>query len=291
MLSIQNLHLRAAFKSKGAELCSLIHLATDTETIWQADPNVWGYHAPVLFPIVGGLKDNLLHIDGKSYPLNRHGFARTSEFVVEEHQTDCITFLLKSSEQTHSIYPYDFEFRMKYRLVDDRLQQTFSVKNTGTETMFFALGGHTGFRIPLSVHSTYEDYVLEFELSEQLDRHLINSDGLFTGETQPVLVYGNKIPLSRHLFSNDALIFKSIQSRKVSLKSPKDALRIHVEYEQFPYLGIWAKPGADFVCIEPWIGCADSISGHQHIADKELMQDLEPGATCNVTYTISILND
>lgn len=291
MISIKNPLLSASFKTKGAELCSLVHLESNTETIWQADPNVWGYHAPVLFPIIGGLKDNLLHINEKTFPLNRHGFARTAEFEVEEHQTDHITFLLKSSAQTRSIYPYDFEFRMKYSLDEDTLQQTFSVKNTGSETMFFALGGHTGFRIPLSKKSHYDDYLLEFEFSEQLDRHLINSDGLFTGETQPVLVYGNKIPLSHQLFSNDALIFKSIESRKVTLQSAKEKLKIQVDFQDFPYLGIWAKPGADFVCIEPWIGCADSVSGHTHISEKELMQDLEQGEEFQVFYTISILNN
>ncbi|TNE71531.1 aldose 1-epimerase family protein [bacterium] len=288
MITIENDYLKAAFKTKGAELSSLIEKTSHTECIWQADPSVWAYHAPILFPIVGGLKLNTLHVDGKTYPLNRHGFARISEFEVEVQTKDSVTFLLKSSDLTHAVFPYEFEFRMKYSLNGESLKQEYIVKNTDTKPIFFALGGHTGFRVPLSTNEIYSDYWIEFEQSEHLNRYLINSEGLFTDETEPVLVYGNKIPLSYDLFSSDALIFKQMESRSVQLKSAKSPFSIKVDFPDFPYLGIWAKSGADFVCIEPWIGCADHQSGHKDISEKEFIQDIDAGESFSKHYLISI---
>lgn len=288
MYCIENDFLKATFKQRGGELCSLIRKSDNLEFMWKGNPEVWGWHAPVLFPIVGGLKNNQLRIDGKSYPLSRHGFFRTSFPEIESHHSNSITFLLQSSEETKKAYPFDFAFRISFELSENSLYYHFSVTNCDNKRLFFALGGHPAFAVPFFEKEAYTDYYLEFEVSERLDRELLNSEGLFSGIKEPVLVSGNKLPLSYSLFEQDALVFKSIESRKVTIKSNNHSSSLSVSFPNFPYLGLWAKPGADFVCIEPWIGCADSKEGHNDISEKELVQDIEPGETFSTTFWITV---
>jgi galactose mutarotase-like enzyme len=288
MYIIENEFLKATFKSRCGELCSLVNKLTGIEHIWQANPEIWPWHAPVLFPIVGGLKDDTLHAEGSSYRLSRHGFFRNSIPEVENHTSTNVTFLLISNVETLAIYPYQFEFRVRFSLDGTHLKQEFSVKNIDSKTIFFALGGHPAFTVPFNNGENYSDYYLEFEHSERLDRCMLSKDGLFTEVTEPVLVGGNILPLNYSLFDKDALVFKSIESRMVTIRSHSHSSFLKVEFQDFPYLGLWAKPGADFVCIEPWIGCADSEKGHKDISEKELVQDVAPNEEFSAHFTISI---
>lgn len=288
MYYLENDLLKIAFRERCGELASIFDKKNEIEFMWQADPNVWTWSAPILFPIVGGLKNDTLHVNGASYAMARHGFFRNSIPEVEEHSNRHIVFLLKSSSETKAVYPYDFECRIRFELNDKSLSQRYIVTNTDTTSLYFALGGHPAFRIPFFENENYSDYFIEFEKSEYLETSLLNKEGLFSGETQAVLLSGNKIPLSHSLFENDALVFKAIESRSVRVGSANHNHSIEVSFPNFPYLGLWAKPNADFLCVEPWIGCADSENGHKDISEKEMMQDIGPGETFSAEFMISI---
>jgi galactose mutarotase-like enzyme len=274
---IENENLSVKIKSKGAELFSIVNKQTQLEYMWGADPKFWAKSSPVLFPIVGTLKENTYHYQNKSYSLSRHGFARDQEFKLEDQQKDSATFLLISSPASKEKYPFDFELRIKYELKNSSLYTHYQVKNSGMAEMYFSLGAHPAFKVPLSNVLNYEDYYLEFNKSEDLKRWPITKQGLIDDTPQPLFTNANQLALTRELFANDALVFKQLNSTSVSLKSNKDRHGLTFSFKEFPFLGIWAQPGADFVCIEPWCGIADSVNHSQELTVKEGIEKLSQG--------------
>ncbi|NCD71477.1 aldose 1-epimerase family protein [Mucilaginibacter agri] len=291
MTVIENEFLKVAIRSQGAELTSIYNKAAGIEHLWQADPKIWGWHAPNLFPVVGGLINNELIVDGKAYPMQRHGFTRPSEFKLSSETTKHhALFSLHYSDATLAAYPYKFNFHIIYDLIDNALRVTYKVINLDSKTIYFSVGGHPAFNVPFgkTEGETYEDYYLEFETGEKLDTHMLSAEGFFNGETKPVPLDGDKLHLTRHLFDADALVFKKLNSRQINIKSTKSDYSLSVEFPHFNYLGIWAKPGADFVCIEPWLGCADSTTGPVDITQKEAIQKLVPGHVFEVSFYVSV---
>ena len=288
MATLENDFLKVVISTKGAQLTSIYNKATKTEQLWQADASVWPWHAPNLFPVVGGLINDELFVDGKSYPMARHGFARKSEFVFLEGNEGYASFSLPGSEKTLEIYPYKFDFQVLYTLIDNALRVTYKLINLDHKTIYFSVGGHPAFNVPFHPGERYEDYYLEFETEEKLETHLLSADGYFTGETHPVPAPGNKLYLTRNLFDQDALVFKNLKSREVCIKSDKHDQSISVEFPHFNYLGIWAKGGADFVCVEPWLGCADTVNEHVDISKKEDIQKLKQGHVFEAAFFISV---
>jgi galactose mutarotase-like enzyme len=288
MTVLENEFLKISIQSKGAELTSLLDKTSGTELLWQGDPAVWNWHAPNLFPVVGGCLNNQLQIDGKSFRMERHGFARQSEFNLLSATNKQAVFSLPSIAETKEVYPYEFDFRIEYTLNGKGLTITYRVINKGRERMFFSVGAHPAFNVPFTSGEKNSDYFLEFEQEEKLERHLLSGSGLFNGKTEPVALDGNTLPLTKELFNQDALVFKKLSSRKITLKSRNHSRFIRVEYPGFPYLGIWAKPGADFVCIEPGLGCADSEGKPVDIAEKEAIQPLEAGSVFEKAFLIVI---
>ncbi|WPU93388.1 aldose 1-epimerase family protein [Mucilaginibacter sabulilitoris] len=288
MTVIENEYLKVAIDLKGAQLSSFFNKQTNTEHLWQADPNVWPWHAPNLFPVVGGLINNQLLVNGEAYEMGRHGFARQSEFILLEADEVSASFSLPHCEKTLQVYPYKFDFQVLYTLIDNSLRITYKVINLDKKTIYFSVGGHPAFNVPFNKGEKYEDYYLEFETDEHLEAQMLSSGGFFTGETHPVLTPGNKLYLTRQLFDADALVFKQLNSRMVSIKSNKHDQSLSIEFPHFNYLGLWAKPGADFVCIEPWLGCADT-EGHQvNIDKKEAIQSLHAGHVFEAPYFVSV---
>lgn len=285
---LENDFLRVTVNAKGAQLSSFYDKAAQLEHLWQADPAVWPWHGPNLFPIVGQLINNELLMDGHSYQMARHGFARQSEFVLLENDDEHAVFSLPSSERTLQVYPYKFDFQVLYSLIDNSLRITYKLINHDIKPVYFSVGGHPGFNVPFYPGETYEDYYLEFEISEELVTHSISAEGTFSGETETVPNPGNKLRLTRHLFDKDALVFKDLKSREVWIKSDKHDKSVSIEFPHFNYLGIWAKQGADFVCIEPWLGCADTAGKHVDISQKEEIQKVEPGHVFEAAFFISI---
>jgi galactose mutarotase-like enzyme len=285
MTIIENEFLKAAIDTKGAQLSSLINKTTGVEHMWQGD--AWPWHAPNLFPIVGGLLNNQLTVDGKPHEMARHGFARHSEFLMLESNSKHAKFSLPYCEKTLAVYPYKFDFHIIYDLIDNALRVTYKVLNLDDKSIYFSVGGHPAFNVPFNKGENYEDYYLEFETEEALQQHLLSPEGLFSGETKPLKLDGKNLPLTRELFANDALVFKRMKSRQVTIRSHKHNDTVSVQFPHFNYLGIWAKPGADFVCIEPWLGHADKTGAPVEFKNKEGIQKLEHGHVFDASYYIS----
>jgi galactose mutarotase-like enzyme len=285
MNRIENEYLRVDVVNTGAELNSLFHKTHQLEYLWGGDPQFWKRKSPVLFPVVGALRDGLFVYDEKEYKLNKHGFAREKEFVLEHRSENEATFLLKSDHESTLSYPFDFELRITYSLQRQALHVTYDVRNAGPHEMFFSIGAHPAFRVPLAEGTAYSDYYLEFEESETAKRHLLNEEGLIV-ESEDFLRNTNRIQLSKELFDRDALVFKQIHSGMVSLKSEKTERGLSVYFDGFPFLGIWAAKGADFVCIEPWCGVADSVTHSRKIEKKEGIHSLRPGKSFTVVLSV-----
>lgn len=288
MFVIENQQLQLRIHPKGAELQSIFHKPFQTEYMWGGDPTVWGKHSPLLFPMVGTLRDNSYHYQGRTYSLPRHGFARDREFAAETQAADSIGFLLKSDADTQKNYPFDFELRVLYRLEGSALRATYRVTNPAPAPLYFSVGGHPAFKVPLVPGTEYTDYYLEFDQTENTPRWPISKDGLIDTPPQPLLNNTRILPLSKDLFAKDALVMKHPASSGVALRSKKTERGLKMDYPGFPFLGIWAAPNADFVCLEPWCGIADPVGSNQEWTEKEGIQRLQPGETFERTWTLTL---
>jgi galactose mutarotase-like enzyme len=287
--SIKNDHLKISIQETGAELCEIQSTVTGRDYLWDANPDIWASHAPVLFPVIGAIKNGFAKYKGGEYAVPRHGIVRNNADVkLIEETENSLTFGLKYSEETLKIYPFQFEFLITYSLDGNKIVVHHRVLNHGSEEMLFSLGAHPAFKCPLHEDETYEDYYLEFEAVENDSTWLLSKDGLVSNETRPVLEHTNVLHLNAHLFDGDALIFKHLISKQVSLRSTKSGQVVTVHYDDFAYLGIWAKPGGHFVCIEPWLGIADSADSDQNFETKEGILKLAAGASFEATFAIEI---
>lgn len=284
--SIENKQFSIRIQTHGAELSSVKHKATQQEYIWQADLSVWARHAPVLFPIVGKLNKNQYRLNGHTYNMPQHGFARDKEFRCIGQDDHQITFELSADEETKQKYPFDFILTIHYELMDKYLAIAYEVKNTGSQPMPFSIGAHPAFYCPAQIDHHWEEYHLLFEKNEMLDRHFIE-DGLRSGQTKQLLDDEHMLPLHRHLFEDDAIVFYNVKSDWVSIMAQSTGKKIVTVYcKEFPYLGIWQKLGADFYCIEPWYGLADKKGFSGEITQKEGVQILKPDSKFEISYTI-----
>ena len=269
MYTIENDQLRVSVRDKGAELTSIYDKVNGIEHLWQADPAVWPWHAPVLFPVVGRCLEDQITVDGRDYPMVKHGFARNSVFTFISQDQTSLTFRLSSDDTTLVLYPYLFDFYISYKISGVQLTLSFQVVNRGANTMLFCLGGHPAFAVPFFSGEHYEDYYIEFERDTHLDRNHIDTDGFFDGRVSNVLHDTNRLNLTSDMFTDDALIFKDLLSRRVTIRTDRNPHTLSVAFPDFPYLGLWAKVGAPYVCIEPWLGCADTAAKPTTFAGKE----------------------
>lgn len=290
MVALQNDILKININTTGAELCEISSNKNGTQFMWNADPNIWGNFAPNLFPIVGMLKDETYHFEGESYQLSKHGFVRNnSNFQIDEESIESVTFKLQHNTQTLKSYPFKFEFYVEYRLMENNLHITYKVLNKDSKTIYFSVGGHPAFKCPVYDNETYKDYQLVFERDESSQTHLLNlQNGLLTHETKAVFDTSKTIQLHENLFNQDALIFNDLKSRKVTLNSNARGPILTVHFKDFPYLGLWAKPKANYVCIEPWLGIADSEDTNQDLTTKDGIITLPIGEAFSATYSIEI---
>ena len=286
MIQLQNDRLQIDIDPKGAELKRIFHKTHEMDYMWDADPGYWAKTSPVLFPIVGALKDGIYYYKGRKYSLPRHGFAREKTFTLTEQHSESAVFSIESDADTLAVYPFHFTFSIRYTLEGEMLSVEYRVRNTQREDMFFSVGGHPAFKIPLVPGTSYEDYSLIFEKEETAGRWPISKDGLIEKSSEPLLQNTNGLPLNKELFSKDALVFKDLKSRSVQLASGKTPHGLRFNFPGFPYLGLWAAPGADFLCIEPWCGIADSVDASQQLQDKEGIQQLPPEAEFKVAWQV-----
>lgn len=284
IIELKKGNLRAAARTLGGELVSL---RDEREYIWEGDPAFWAGQNPVLFPIVGSLKDGKVDIGGRVCEMGRHGFARRMEFTPVDREEDFVTLELRENEETLKCYPFPFSLRVTHRLLEDGFSTTFSVTNTGSAPMPFCVGGHTAIRIP--EWERLEDYELVFDVLEQADSHLLNPQGIIRHDGRKPMLDGNRIALDYNTFAEmDTIIFSMLRSGNVSLLHRETGRGVRLDFHEFPMVAFWTKPGAPFLCLEPWQGCAawDNESGK--FEDKPFCTVLRPGGKKSLTYTFCI---
>ncbi|MDR3313404.1 MAG: aldose 1-epimerase family protein [Oscillospiraceae bacterium] len=268
---IENEQLFCAVDSLGAQLHSLKGRAGKAEYLWQGNPAVWYGQAPVLFPIVGRLKDDRYQYRGKTYQMPKHGFARKSEFLPVLAERERIVFELKDSEKTRAIYPFAFTLRIEYKLSKNALVATATVANAGEDTMLFSIGAHPGFNCAMGD-------VLRFSQPETLRSEWITEESLLAGSSYPVLEDATDLVLHEQLFAKDALILQGVRSAQLTLvRGGEDCVKFDLGAP--PVLGVWAKPAAPYVCIEPWFGINDGEAATPDFSQKRLINALAPGDT------------
>ena len=285
MTTLENEYLKIEIAEKGAELQSLLSKETNIDYLWRADPKYWAKHSPVLFPIIGALKDDSYLYKEKKYALPRHGFARDKSFRVIKKEKTEVTLSLSQSDDTLKVYPFYFELLITYKLIESKLVVEYTVKNNGKEKMLFSLGAHPAFGVPNTPNTTYEDYFLTFNDDDKL-YHYELIDGLVSDKLEEIKLSGHKLPLNHKLFKNDALVLKTLQSNCISLLNTKNHHGLHFHFEEFPYFGIWAAPDAPFVCLEPWCGVADLSDSNQQLTEKEGINILAPRKQWNRCWEV-----
>ncbi len=287
---LKNHELTVTVSDKGAELISVRREDCDCEYIWQADPAFWSGQAPLLFPICGRLFDGHYTVNGKTYSMNLHGFARHSVFLCEKQQEEnSLCFTLSANEETKKIYPFDFVLSLVWRLTGNTLACDITVKNTGLSVLPATVGAHPGINVPLGNNdSAFEDWFLEFGNVCNPDE-LVFSDTCFnTGRKRAFPLKDGKILCLRHsLFDIDG-VFLSRTSGSVTLKSQKSNRFVRVEYPDMPYLGIWHKPKSEapYLCIEPWCGLPSFDGVVDDFSEKCDMFRILPGDQKTVRYTL-----
>jgi galactose mutarotase-like enzyme len=287
MIHLKSNWLEASVDPLGAELQSLRSLKTGLEYMWEGDPAFWGKHSPVLFPIVGSLKGDTYFFEGKSYTLPRHGFARERIFAVDQVSENKAVFTLEADEESLKIYPFSFRLELIYELSEDSLYCTYAVHNFTDKVLWFSVGGHPAFKVPLISGSKYEDHYIQFNQDETLLRwHLQN--GLISDFNSFIEVFEGQLPLHHSLFYDDAIVLKNLRSTRVVLGSTRHAHGIDFYFDGFPYLGIWAAKDAPFVCIEPWCGHADTLDHNQQLTEKPGIERLEPGENWERTWKVEV---
>jgi galactose mutarotase-like enzyme len=279
---ISNSKLTAAIKHAGAELFSLKN-NDNKEFIWEGNPDFWGKHSPVLFPIVGTLKNNTYTINDISYHLPRHGFARDMKFNLVSKTDESAIFSIQSNTESLKVYPFEFELQIFYTLIDSQLNIQYKVINKNDSKMPFSIGAHPAIALP----GNFENYALEFEKNEPLKYSLLEND-LISNKTKQLETKENQIELNYQLFENDALIFKSLESNSLTILENNKPY-VKVDFADFPSLGIWTKENAPFICIEPWFGYSDTDENSGNLFEKEGIVTLDVNQTFNSKFSIEIL--
>jgi galactose mutarotase-like enzyme len=282
--SIQAGGLTATIKAQGAELCSLNDAGV--EFIWRAGP-AWPRHAPLLFPIVGRLKNDELRHRGKTYRMTQHGFARDRRFAWAERTPTRCSLVLADDAATRALYPFAFRLVATYALDDAGLDVTLAIANTGEETLPASLGGHPAFNWPLDPELSKESYALTF-VAEELHPVRRLDGGLLRAPTEPTPVRGRVLGLSETLFTDDAVIFDQINSTSVRYAAGQGPW-VEVSWSGFRELGLWSKPsGAPFLCIEPWRGYASPATFDGEFTSKPGVMHVAPGAKETLSFRIAV---
>lgn len=282
MYSIENKIFKATFSAKGAELIALENKQNNKNYMWNGNPEFWGKHSPILFPIVGTLKNDSYYYKEKKYNLSRHGFARDCIFSVKDFSKTYIKFELNSSEETKLKYPFDFKLSIIYQLFTNKLETQYVVENLGESDLPFSLGAHPAFSLP----NNFEEYQLLFEEDSNLNCFPLE-ENLVSDTSYSLPLKENKLDLKYKLFEKDALVIKELNSSSVTLLENQNPY-LKVEWKNFKNLGIWTKTNAPFLCIEPWIGYSDSTNANQQILDKDAITLLSPEDNFQAFMIISI---
>ena len=279
-VTIKNSNVTAIISSKGAELISL--KTNEREYVWEGNPEFWGKHSPVLFPIVGTLKNNEFQYLEENYTLSRHGFARDMEFVVKEQSENKVVFSLESSASTLQNYPFIFELQLIYVLEESKLTIQYKVFNKDSKEIPFSIGAHPAFALT----ENFDSYSLSFGDDNELKYFLLEND-LLSDKTEVIDLNKNQLQLDYQLFERDALVFKQINSKAITINENSKPI-LKIDFKNFPNLGIWTKNKAPFICIEPWFGYSDTNNSSGNILEKEGIIILKTNEIFDCEFSIEI---
>lgn len=282
-IAIENESIRVVVETFGAELKSLADKQTGMEYLWQGDPAVWPDTAPFLFPVVARQLDDKYTLDGKTYTMPMHGFAKDREFQIANTTADSLTLVLTEDDETLGWYPFRFRLTTTFSLRDHHVLVKHTVENPNGQDMPFSLGEHPGFRAPMVASDKLDDYYLDFSHTETTPRWYLDDEIIVGCEPG---INGKILPLTTTLFDRGALIFKGLNSDSVTLRSRNHSQSVTMSLQGWGYLGIWAKPAANYVCIEPWNGLASSCDASHDIWEKEGIRRLVPG--CQESFVMDI---
>ncbi len=292
MRTIQNEYLTVQIDEKGAELYS-IKDKNGQEYLWQGDSKYWSDRAPNLFPYIARLTDKKYTLYGKTYEMDIHGFAKDMIFETKQISDSCIHFIIKDTEATKVQYPYAFVFMITYSLEGKKLSITYYVKNEDEKTMYFGVGAHPGFGVPMEDGLNFEDYYLEFDEVTPAKRVGFSEDCFVTGEDKLFDLAGDtKLSLQHNMFDDDAIVLVDM-ARGVTLKSDQGKNAIHVEYPDMPYLGLWHWPKTDapYICIEPWSSLPSRKDVIEDLQTQPNLISLDAGkGYCN-KIDVTIINE
>ena len=279
LVTIQNKELTVSISTVGAELQSIVD-QQGVERFWHGDPAVWSGRAPILFPVAGGFKDDMYELDGKQYPMPKHGFVRKLPWRVETAGEQSVTLLM---DDKHEGFPFAYELRATFTLEGNALTVAYTVANRDSATFWYSVGSHEAYATPEGIGH----YELVFD-EEETFLHSPLQGNLITHE--PVVIAENTrvLPLTYDYFAVDALVFRTLKSRGVTLRSPLHKREIRVDYPKHSVLMLWTKPGAGYLCIEPWCNAPDFVDADRRIDHKPGFIKLEAGQTETRTHTITV---
>lgn len=275
---IENDFLTCEIDDMGAQLHSLKLKENGKEYIWQGNPDIWYGQAPVLFPVIGQLINDKYFYNGVEYTMPKHGLARKLLFNVKECEGAKAVFSLESDENTLKNYPFEFEYLVSFELKEKALVNTMTVINKTKGEMYFSVGAHPAFNCNVGD-------IIEFEKAETLATERIDKENLIIPEKFPLIENSKEIEITKEIFEPDALILSDIQSEKLTIKGENE---VEFTFGKCPFLGIWAKPGAPYVCIEPWYGVNDGREVKNDISEKRGIQHLNEGETFEFSWTAEI---
>lgn len=276
----ENNNFTLQVKEMGAELNSLKSKKTDIEYIWCGNDEIWYGQSPILFPIIGRLLDDKYRLDGKEYTMPKHGIVRKKTFKLTESTEDSLTFVQTDDEDSLKMYPYHFELKVKFQITDNGLEVTHTVTNNDEKVMYYSFGAHPAFNCEIG------DY-LEFSEEEKLLTERIDHDSILIEEKFPVETDGKKLVLTKDLFNDDALILSDYKTKYISIKSNNHNRVIKFNFDS-PILGIWAKPNAPYVCIEPWWGINDNYDKKSDLSEKRGIMALNAKESKSFTWSVEI---
>lgn len=292
IVTIKSNQYQASIDSLGAQLISLKGPGGQ-EYIWQRNPDIWSSCSPILFPVVGNCRNNKIVIEGSVYEIPKHGFARNMDFTMIHESESQVTFELRNSEYTKQFYPYAFCLSLTYTLKEHVLSMDYQVHNTDRQTIHYCLGAHPGFICPMADGESFTDYALEFEQEETADCIVYDQKNLQFDPSRLIrrLDHSKTLPLSYELFQDDAIYFKRLHSKKVSLLNPSTQKGVEVSFPDFAAVAFWTPvpANAPFLCIEPWNGSAVHATEDDELIHKNDIQSLEIGEHKNYHLGIRIL--